>query len=140
MTEVIGHRQALDAPTGTQAIADEIHTPHLIDRAGQLQRHALGRRTLDLLALAHGQVGRAVQPVDLLVVHAGVLRAQQVVDASIAEAPTRACAISTMLAQIASVDHHGDCCALGLRRPTSLSIPRFHFPQDAPARTSRHAP
>jgi hypothetical protein len=144
MAEVVGHRQALDSPAGTQAVADEIHTPHLIDAAGQLQRHALGRRALDLLALAHGQVGRAVQAVDLLVVHAGVLRAQQVVDAPIAEAPTRVRDLHdaglqslahlvdlrwiaiilagephkparTSFGQIALVDHHGDGCALGLR-------------------------
>jgi hypothetical protein len=78
------------------------------------------------------------------VVHARVLRAQQVMDAPIAEAPTRmrdlhdagvqilgglialrrvSIAVAgephkparTSLGQIALVVHHGDCCALGLR-------------------------
>ena len=34
---------------------------------------------------AHGQVRLAIQPVDLLVVHVGKLRAQQIVQAAIAE-------------------------------------------------------
>lgn len=85
MAEVIGHRQALEAPTVGQAVADEVHAPHLIDAISKLQRHAFRCGTLDLLAPAHGQVGLAVQPVHALVVHAGELRAEHVVDAPVAK-------------------------------------------------------
>jgi hypothetical protein len=57
MAEVVGHRQALDAPAVGQAVADEVHAPYLIDRFGDLQRHALAGRALRLLAFAHRQLG-----------------------------------------------------------------------------------
>jgi hypothetical protein len=87
VAEVICHRQALEPPTIGQAVADEVHAPHLIDRARQLQRHPLTRRALGLPALAHRQVRRAVKPVDPLVVDAGELGTQKIVDPPIAEAP-----------------------------------------------------
>ena len=86
VAEVIGHGQALEPASVGQAVADEIHAPYLVDRRGQLQRHALERRAPDLLALAHRQAGFAVEAVHALVVDAGELRAQQVMDAPIAEA------------------------------------------------------
>ena len=89
VAEVVGHRQALHSPAVGQAVADEVHAPHLVDIAGHLQRHALGRRAAHLLALAHSQVGLAVQAPDALVVDARKLRAQQIVDAPVAEAPAR---------------------------------------------------
>jgi hypothetical protein len=70
------------------AMASNGSKPYLVDCPGQLQRHTLARGTLGLLALAHGQVRRAVQPVDPLVVHTGELGPQQVVDAPVAEAPS----------------------------------------------------
>lgn len=143
MAEVIGDRQALDASPGAQAVADEVHAPYLIDRAGRLQRHTFAGRSLDLPAFAHCQIGRAIQPVDLLVVHARKVRAQHVVDAPVAKSSTRmgnlddlaaqslrhgiglwwmAIAVAgephkfagAPLAQIALLDHGGDGCALGL--------------------------
>jgi hypothetical protein len=89
VAEVIGHGQALQAPAVGQAVADEIHAPHLVDLGGNVQRHALGWRPASLLALAHGQVGIAVQPVHPLVIDPGEVRAQQVVHAPVAEAPAR---------------------------------------------------
>jgi hypothetical protein len=86
VAEVVGHGQALQPPAIGQAVADEIHAPDLVDGAGHLQRHALGRRAAHLLALAHGQVRSAVQAPDTLVVDAREPRAQQVVDAPVAEA------------------------------------------------------
>ena len=86
MAEVICHRQALEPPTIGQAVADEVHAPHLVDRPGQLQWHTLAGRPLDLLALAYGEVRCAVKSVHPLVVDARELRAQQVVDSAIAEA------------------------------------------------------
>lgn len=53
---------------------------------GQRQGHALLCGPLGHLALAHGQVRRAVQPVHALVVHGRELRAQPTVDAPVAEA------------------------------------------------------
>ena len=99
VAEVVGDRQALDAPPCAQAVADEVHAPHLVDCAGKLQRHALIGRPLGLLALAHRQVGGAVEPVHLLVVHAGEVRAQHVVDAPIAEAPACMCDLDDLAAE-----------------------------------------
>ncbi len=87
MAEVVGHGQALQPSAVGQTVADKIHAPHLVDRFGQLQRHALGRRAPDLLALAHSQVGLAVQPIHPLMVDARKCGAQQVVDAPIPEPP-----------------------------------------------------
>ena len=137
VAEVVGHGQALQSPSVGQAVADEIHAPHLIDRPGQLQRHALAGGPANLLAFAHGQVGDAVQAVDALVVDARELRAQKIVDAPVTEAapymshlddPARqltrrgvclgrvAVAVAgephktarSALGQMVFVDHHGD--------------------------------
>ena len=45
VAEVVGHRRALQAPAVGQTVADEIHAPYLVDAAGQLRWHALGRKT-----------------------------------------------------------------------------------------------
>ena len=61
----VRHGQALDAPAVGQAVADEIHAPHLIDLLRHLERHALTGRPFGLLALPHRQLGDAVnQPLD----------------------------------------------------------------------------
>ena len=39
-----------------QAVADEIHAPHFVDRASQLQRHPRADGPFALLALAHSRV------------------------------------------------------------------------------------
>ena len=52
---------------------------------GDRQWLPLKRWPLGLLATAHGEAGLAVEPIDLLVVHVGELRAKQVVQAAIAE-------------------------------------------------------
>ena len=83
--EVIGHGQALEAPGIGQGIADEVHAPDPVGCRGDRQRLPFKRWSLGLLASAHGEAGLAVEPVDLLVVHVGELRAQQVVQAAIAE-------------------------------------------------------
>ena len=36
VAEVIGHGQALDAPATGQAVADEVHAPHLVDALGDV--------------------------------------------------------------------------------------------------------
>jgi hypothetical protein len=41
MAEVVRDRQAFDAPPVSQAIADEVHAPHLIDLLRDLERHTL---------------------------------------------------------------------------------------------------
>jgi hypothetical protein len=51
VAEVIGHGQTLDAPAVGQAVADEVHAPDLIDRLGDLQRHALAVGRLTFLRL-----------------------------------------------------------------------------------------
>jgi hypothetical protein len=59
VAEVIGHGQALDAPPVGQAVADEVHAPHLVDALGDVQgvRSITGRlaflrlRTARLAAL-----------------------------------------------------------------------------------------
>jgi len=89
MAEVICHGQTLDAPTIGQAVADEIHAPHLIDHLCDLERHALACRTLRFLAFPHRQFGGTVESIDTFVIHAGEFRAQQVVDAPIPESPPR---------------------------------------------------
>ena len=55
MAEIVGHREVLQAPPAREAVAHEIHAPHLVDRACQLQRHTLIDRPLALLAPAHSQ-------------------------------------------------------------------------------------
>ena len=88
VAEVVGDRQALQAlrPLARLSLTKSMLQTSLTVR-GRLQRHALDRRAAHLLALAHGQVRGAVEPVDALVVDARELRAQQIVDAPIAEAP-----------------------------------------------------
>ena len=85
VAEIVGHGQALEAPAVGQAVAHEVHAPHLIDALGDLQRHAFVHRALRLLALAHCQFGSAVEPVHALVIHLGELRAQKVVNTPIPE-------------------------------------------------------
>ncbi len=53
---------------------------------GHLQRHPLRCQPLDPLALAYGKVGFAIEPIHTLVIDARKLRAQQVMDASVAKA------------------------------------------------------
>ena len=66
VAEVIGQRQPLGAPPGAQTVADEAHAPHFADAPRQLQRHALRWEPLGLFALAHRQIGGAVEPIDAL--------------------------------------------------------------------------
>lgn len=88
MREVIGHGQALDAPTIGQTVRNEIHAPHLIHAFRYCQWLLLTGRAPHLLALAHCQLRLAVEPIHALVVYARELRAQQVMDRSGA-APVR---------------------------------------------------
>lgn len=83
--EVIGHGQALEPSSVCPGIAHEVHAPDLIGCLGDRQRLPFKRWPLHLLAPAHGEAGLAVEPVHLLVVHVGKLRAQQVVQAAITE-------------------------------------------------------
>ena len=86
VAEIVRHGQALDAPAVGQAVAHEIHAPHLIDALRDLQRHALAYRPFGLLAFPHGQVSGAVQPIHALVIHPGKFRTQQVMDTPVAKA------------------------------------------------------
>ena len=74
VAEVVGHGQTFDAPSAGQAVTDEVHAPDLIDGCSQLQRHALVRRPLGLLAFAHRQLRQPVQALDALVVDRRELR------------------------------------------------------------------
>ena len=87
VAEVVGHGQALDAPPAGQAVADEVHAPHLVDRLTLVQRHAFELQALLAAALAHRQIGQLVEPVHALVVDLRACRAQQVANAPVAEAP-----------------------------------------------------
>ncbi|MGJ7574890.1 hypothetical protein ACSFBX_30505 [Variovorax sp. RB2P76] len=84
------HGQALDAPPRAQVVADEVHDPHLIDRRGQSSRHAFVGGAFDLLALVHRLDGGTVQAVDVLVVRAQEVRAQDVADAPLLDEAERA--------------------------------------------------
>ncbi len=88
MAEVIGYGEVLQTPPAREAVAHEIHAPDLVERARQLQRHPLVDRALALLASAHSQVGLSVEAVHALVVDPGKFRAQQIVDAPVAESAT----------------------------------------------------
>ena len=81
MAEVVGHRQALDAPPIGQAVADKIHAPDLIDVLRERQRHALAHRQFDLLAFPHCELGSTVEPIYALVIDLGKFRTQQIMDA-----------------------------------------------------------
>lgn len=89
MGEVVGDGQALDAAATGQLVEDEVHADYLVGMPRWPQLLPLCRRELGLLATAHAQLRLAVQTVDPLVVHLRKLRAQQVVQAAIAEATTR---------------------------------------------------
>lgn len=99
MTEIIGHRQALETPAIDQAVTDEIHAPHFIHGPGNLQRDPLARRALGLSSLLYCQLGGAVEPIDPLVIHAGVIRTQQVVNAPVTEAAPRLCDVDDRRAE-----------------------------------------
>lgn len=86
MGEVIGHCEVLQAPSARKAVADDAHVPHLVDGAGQLQRHPLVDQPPSLLAPAHSQPGIAVSTDHPLVANTGKLRAQQRVNVQVAEA------------------------------------------------------
>jgi hypothetical protein len=86
--EIIGHSEVLQAPPTGKAIADEIHTPHLIDRASQLQWHPLVNGALAFLALAHSQVGLSINTVHPLVIDTRKLWAQKVVNTPVSKAAT----------------------------------------------------
>ena len=116
----------------------------LIEETIDADLAVLARWQPSLPALAHGQVGCAVQPVHALVVHAGKAGTQQIVGASVAKASAYvsdlddaglkvlghgvnlgwvAVAVAgeprkpahTSLGQIALLDHHDNGCAPGLR-------------------------
>ena len=107
--EVVGHREVLQAPAAREAVAHKIHAPDLVDRSCKLQRHTFVDRALALLATAHGQVGLPVEAVPPFVVDPGELRAQQIVNASIAKAATHVRNLHDLLVQL----HSG---LIGLRR------------------------
>ena len=91
VAEVVRHRQAFDAP-GNRAwpgngITDKVHAPGLVHRRGCHQGHT-HPDTFGLLAFPDSQALLAVQPVNTLVVDAGVLGAQHVVDHAVAPAPS----------------------------------------------------
>ena len=85
VAEVVGDGQALESTPIGQRITDEVHAPDRVGLARWRQRLTLARRPLGFPAPAYGQIRLAVQAVDLLVVHVGELRAQQVVQAAIAK-------------------------------------------------------
>ena len=85
MAEIVRNRQTLDASAIRQAVADKIHTPHFIDLLRDLERHTFAGWPPDLLAFAHRQFGHAVQTIHALMIYILKLRAQQIVDAPIAE-------------------------------------------------------
>ena len=66
--EVVGHGQAIQAPSVAEAVTDEVHAPHLVDPSCDVQRRALGGWPANLLALAHRQVGLDVKPVHAIVI------------------------------------------------------------------------
>ncbi len=78
VAEVIGHGQALDAPTAGQAVADEVHAPDFIDGTALVQRHPFELQALLAAALTHRQVGQSVEPVHALVVDLVARGTQQV--------------------------------------------------------------
>jgi hypothetical protein len=45
---VVGYEQALQASPVGQPVADEVHSPHLLDSGGDVQRRALGHGAYDL--------------------------------------------------------------------------------------------
>ena len=73
-----------------------------------MQRHALVDGPLGFLALAHDQIGLAVEVIHALVIDAGELWAQQVVDAPVAKAAPHICNLHEILTQIL-------CALIGLR-------------------------
>jgi hypothetical protein len=85
--EVVDDRQALDAPAVGQRVHHEVGTPGVVDVAAGRQRRALEADALGLAALAQRQLVHLVQPPHTLVVHLVALPGEQVVDASVAEAP-----------------------------------------------------
>src|SRR5574343_434880 len=87
VAEVVGHGQALDAPPAGQAVADEVHAPHLVDGPALVQRHPFELQALLAAALAHRQVRQLVEPVHALVVDLRACGPQQIADAPVAEAP-----------------------------------------------------
>lgn len=84
MDQVVCDVQALDAPTGDQAVADDSHALDCVDGLAFVQRHAFEVQALLATALAHRLVSQLVQPVHALVVDRRVFRSQQVGDAPVA--------------------------------------------------------
>lgn len=91
VAEVIGNGQAFEPTTVGQGIADKIHAPDRVGTTGRDQSLTLGRWPPDLPASAYGEVRLAVQTIDLLVVHAGKLLVQQVMQTTIAEPASHLC-------------------------------------------------
>jgi hypothetical protein len=88
-TEVVDHRQALDAPGVGQRVHHEVGAPSVVDVPAGGQRHALEADALGLAAFAHRQLVELVQPPHALVVDLMAFAHEQVVDAPVAKAPTR---------------------------------------------------
>lgn len=107
MREVIGNAQALDAPTIGQTVRNEVQSPHLIHACRYCQWHPLTGRAPHLLALAHCQLRLAVEQILAVVIYARELRAQQVMDAAIAEAAPHLCDLDDLGAELLRglVDH-----------------------------------
>lgn len=85
VAEVVGDRQALQSPAVGRGVTDEVHAPDHVGAARLHQRLTLGRWPPGLPAAAHGKVRLAEEAIHLLVVHAGKLLIQQVMQAAIAE-------------------------------------------------------
>jgi hypothetical protein len=106
VAEVIGHRQVFEPASIAQAVGYEIHTPHLIDRLGQLQWHSLVEGPFTLLAFTHSQIDFSVKAVHQRVIHTRKVPAQQVMHPAIAK-PT------TLIRNISDSTSQGLCLLTG---------------------------
>ena len=103
VAEVIGHREAFDAPRYRtrlgDGIAHKVHAPGLVERQRRHQRHTHAN-ALGLFAFSDGQRLSGVDAIQPLVVNARVLGAKYIVDHSVAPAPVGVRSLHDVLAQL----------------------------------------
>ena len=92
--EVVDDGENAEAPTVGESVGEEVEAPALIGSLRQCQRRPGSERPLSATATANLEPFIAIQPAELLVVHADALTSQENMETPITEAPAGGCQIA----------------------------------------------
>lgn len=86
--EAIQQRQTLDAPTVGRCVHDEVRDPGVVGVLARFQWRAPQVHSFGLALPVHRKIVEPLHAPDLLEVHGVVLLRQQIIDTTVAKAPT----------------------------------------------------